>query len=65
MLCSMVKRNIKDMSNSEIRAYQETLRNEYEVTKHKIKELIDELDSMDIEYNKTEEELNKRKNFVM
>jgi len=61
----MVKKNIKEMSNSEIRAYQETLRNEYEATKKKIQNLIEELDSMDIEYNKTEEELNKRKKFVI
>ncbi len=61
----MDKRNIKEMSNSEIRMYQETLRNEYEVTKKKIQNLIDELDAMDVEYNKTEEELNKRKNFVI
>ncbi len=61
----MVKKNIKDLSNSEIRAYQETLKNEYEATKNKIQSLIDELDAMDIEYNKTEEELNKRKNFVI
>lgn len=61
----MEKRNIKDMTNAEIRAYQETLRNEYEATKKKIQDLIDELDCMDVEYNKTEEELNKRKNFVM
>lgn len=61
----MVKRNIKDMSNAEIKTYQETLKNEYEATKKKIQDLIDELDSMDVEYNKTEEELNKRKNFVI
>ena len=61
----MVKKNIKDLSNSENRAYQETLKNEYEATKNKIQSLIDELDAMDIEYNKTEEELNKRKNFVI
>lgn len=61
----MVKRNIKDMSNAEIKTYQETLKNEYEATKKKIQDLIDELDSMDVEYNKTEEELNKRKNFII
>lgn len=61
----MEKRKIKDMSNAEIRAYQEMLRNEYEATKKKIQDLIDDLDSMDVEYNKTEEELNKRKNFVI
>lgn len=61
----MVKQKIKEMTNSEIRAYQETLRNEYEATKRKIQTLIEELDSMDVEYNKTEEELNKRKKFVM
>ena len=61
----MVKQKIKEMTNSEIRAYQETLRNEYEATKRKIQTLIEELDFMDVEYNKTEEELNKRKKFVM
>lgn len=52
--------NYKEMSNAEIKVYQETLRNEYEVIKHQISVLCDKLDEMDSEWNKVEAELNRR-----
>ena len=51
----------KNMSNAEIRLYQENLKNKYEVIKAEIAERFKILDEMDREYNKAEAELNKRK----
>lgn len=52
--------NYKEMSNAEIKVYQETLKNEYEFVKHQISLLCDKLDEMDNEWNKVEAELNRR-----
>ena len=49
------------MSNSEIKLYQKTLADEYEVIKKEIDDRLKKLDEMDIEYNKATTELNKRK----
>ncbi len=56
----MEKINWIDFSNAEIKAKQIALKGEYESIKVKIEKLIDDLDSIDKEYNKSEEELNKR-----
>lgn len=54
-------KDIKNMTNSELRLYQKALEDEYEVVKAKISELFKELDTMDMAYNKVEAELNNRK----
>jgi len=54
-------KNVKNMTNSELRLYQKALEDEYEVVKAKISELFKELDTMDMAYNKVEAELNNRK----
>lgn len=54
-------KDIKNMTNSELRLYQKSLEDEYEVVKAKISELFKELDTMDMAYNKVEAELNNRK----
>lgn len=54
-------KDVKNMTNSELRLYQKALEDEYEVVKAKISELFKELDTMDMAYNKVESELNNRK----
>lgn len=54
--------NYKEMSNAEIKVYQETLKNEYEAIKHQISLLCNKLDEMDVEWNKVEAELSRRQN---
>ena len=54
--------DLKNLSNSELRIYQEQLRNKYEVVKNEIAARFKKLDEMDSEYNKVEAELNRRKN---
>lgn len=54
-------KDVKNMTNSELRLYQKALEDEYEVVKAKISELFKELDTMDMAYNKVEAELNNRK----
>ena len=58
-------KDIKNMTNSELRLYQKALEDEYEVVKAKISELFKELDTMDMAYNKVEAELNNRKNIKL
>jgi len=53
--------NFKEMSNAEIRAHEEKLKNEYEVIKNQIKLKFERLDELDKEYNNAESELNNRK----
>ena len=53
-------KNVKELSNSEIKLYRETLKNEFDVLKYKIKEMCDELQKIDSEYNKAESELKIR-----
>lgn len=57
----MEVKNVRNMTNSELRLYQKALEDEYEVVKVKIAELFKELDAMDVTYNKVESELNNRK----
>ena len=53
-------KDLKNLSNSEIMIYKEELKNEFEVVKHKIKELCDEIEKIDGEYKKAENELTIR-----
>lgn len=48
------------MSNTDIRVKMSSMEMEYENVKNKISGLIDELDKLDIEYNKAKKELEKR-----
>lgn len=48
------------MSNTDIRVKMSSMEMEYENVKNKISSLIDELDKLDIEYNKAKKELEKR-----
>lgn len=57
-------KDCKNLSNAEIRIYQENLKNEYEVIKAEIAERFKLLDEMDREYNKAEAELNNRRKIV-
>lgn len=52
----MVEKDVKLMSNNELKLYKLSLENEYEATKAKIAKLEKELDILDIEYVKVENE---------
>ena len=52
----MVKRDCKTMTNNELKLYKLSLENEYEAIKSKIASLEKELDSLDREYIKAENE---------
>lgn len=56
----MGKKEIKTLTNGELNIYKVELTNKYEVLKKDIKKLCDEMDSLDNEYNKVVEEMNKR-----
>lgn len=58
----MVPKDCKNMSNNELKLYKLSLTNEYEAIKNKILELEKELDKLDLEYRKVENEENKRRN---
>ena len=53
-------KNVKDLSNAEIKLYQESLKNMFDVLKNEIKEKCDDLEKIDVEYSKTEQELKIR-----
>ena len=53
-------KDVKKLSNSEIALYKETLKNEFDGLKHKIKELCDEIQKIDNEYQKANNELTIR-----
>ena len=52
----MIPKDCKILSNSELKLYKLTLENEYEAIKAKINALEDELDRIDREYAKAENE---------
>lgn len=52
----MVAKNCKNMSNNELKLYKLALENEYEAVKAKIAALEEQLDALDIEYVKAENE---------
>lgn len=52
----MIAKDCKNMSNNELKLYKLSLENEYEAIKAKITALEQELDSLDREYVKAENE---------
>jgi hypothetical protein len=52
----MVPKDCKKMSNNELKLYKLSLENEYEAVKAKIMTLEEQLDSLDREYEKAENE---------
>lgn len=52
----MVPKDCKNMSNNELKLYKLALENEYEAIKSKIVALEEQLDELDREYNKAENE---------
>lgn len=52
----MVQKNCKNLSNNELKLYKLSLENEYEAVKAKIAKLEEELDKLDREYEKAENE---------
>jgi hypothetical protein len=52
----MIAKDCKNLSNSELRLYKLNLENEYEAIKAKIASLEEELDKLDREYAKAENE---------
>ncbi len=52
----MIQRDCKSMSNNELKLYKLSLENEYEAVKAKIVKLEEELDKLDREYEKVENE---------
>jgi hypothetical protein len=49
-----------NMSNTEIRMKMQTMEMEYESIKNKINNLMDELEKLDVVYNKGKKELERR-----
>jgi hypothetical protein len=59
----MIAKDCKMLSNNELKLYKLALENEYEAVKAKINALEEELDKLDIEYRKAEnEEMIRRTN---
>lgn len=58
----MEYKDCKNLTNAELRLYKKELEDRYEVLKKEINDLFQTMDRMDIEYNKVEAELNKRRN---
>lgn len=50
----MIPKDCKTMTNNELKLYKLSLTNEYEAIKSKITKLEEQLDKLDIEYNKVE-----------
>ena len=61
----MEKKDYKDLSNADIRLSMETLKNEYEAKKAKVVALCEEMESLEAEYKKAEQELKIRKNIII
>lgn len=55
-------KDVKQLTNTEISLYKKELENEYETIKTKINKLCDELEQLDKEYVKVENEVGVRKN---
>jgi len=60
----MEKKDYSNMSNSEIRLALETLKNEYEAKKSKVVSICKEMEELENEYTKAEQELKIRKNIL-
>ena len=61
----MNKVNYNEMSNSEIRMRIETLKNEFEAKKIKLRELCEEMDKIEKEYLDANNELSVRKKIYL
>lgn len=57
----MEVKNCAELSNSEIKEYIESLNNEFEATKAKIKELCEHLTEIEHAYEKAQTEINLRR----
>lgn len=60
----MIKKNVKELSNSELNLYKRDLENEYESIKSKIDKLCDDLEAVEKEYKKADLELTIRGNNI-
>lgn len=58
----MEYKNCKTLRNTDLKLYKVELENEYERVKKEIKDRLETLDKLDIEYNKLENEIKKRGN---
>lgn len=59
----MTYKDPKELSNAELRLYQEELKNEFDVIKNEINQKFKLLDELDSQYIKVETEMNNRRNF--
>jgi len=55
-ILDMVQKDCKNLTNNELKLYKLSLENEYEAVKAKIMALEEELDKLDREYEKAENE---------
>ena len=53
-------KDCKELSNAELKLYMNTLNDEFDVLKFKIKNMCDDLTKVDEEYNKAKNELQIR-----
>lgn len=56
----MKQQNVKDLSNNELIVYKKELSDEFEATKSKIDRLCEELEKIEKEYTKADNELKIR-----
>ena len=61
----MKKRDCGIMSNSELKLYIESLRNIFESRKNELKRICEEMESVEREYLKANQELEIRKNIFL
>jgi hypothetical protein len=61
----MREKNYNEMSNSEIRMLIETLKNEFESKKIKLRTICEEMDEIEKEYLDANNELKVRKNLYL
>ena len=61
----MLKENFQELSNSEIKLALETIKNRYEAKKSEIVALCRELEELEKDYKRGEQELNNRKNILI
>lgn len=57
----MDKKNCSELNNSELKLYMESLNNEFEAKKAKIKELCNELVELENAFNEAQSEMNIRR----
>ena len=57
-------KDLTNISNSEIISYKSSLEDEFNKIKEQITILCEQLEKIDVEYNKVEEELKNRQNIM-